>query len=209
MVVATPASGGYALPEVVLRDIERFEKMFSPVRDLVKVVRTDSGDVKQLVNLRGATAGWINGESGSRSQTSTPDLREVVLKGSELAAVPRASNWALDDMFFDVGAWLAEEVAQAFAEAEGEAVIRGSGTNQYLGLLADPPSSRDDFDSPIRAAGEFQYVDDGDSPHGITIDTLISAAYKLNAAYRVNASWVANSNTWSVIRKLKTSAPTP
>ena len=48
-------------------------------------------------------------------------------------------------------------------------------------------------------------MDDGNSPHGVTIDTLITAAYKLNAAYRANASWVANSNTWSVIRKLKDS----
>ena len=30
----------------------------------------------------------------------------------EIYAYPQTSEWALDDVFFDVGAWLAEEVAQ-------------------------------------------------------------------------------------------------
>ena len=62
-IIATPSAGGYAVPEVILREIERFEKKFSPVRDLVKVVQTASGDTKALVNLRGATGGWV-AESG-------------------------------------------------------------------------------------------------------------------------------------------------
>ena len=37
--IATPSSGGYAVPEVIMRDIEKFEKAPSPVRDLVKVVQ--------------------------------------------------------------------------------------------------------------------------------------------------------------------------
>ena len=39
--------------------------------------QTGSGDFKHLVNIRGATAGWV-GETGTRSETVTPSLREVV-----------------------------------------------------------------------------------------------------------------------------------
>ena len=60
-------SGGYAVPEVIMRDIERFEKALSPVRDLVKVVQISSMVTpSKLVNLRGATAGWSS-ETGSRT----------------------------------------------------------------------------------------------------------------------------------------------
>ena len=130
----------------------------------------------------------------------------MVLKGGELYAYPKASNWALDDVFFAVDQWLAEEVAQVFAEYEGEAVIRGTGSDQYTGMLNDAPSSQDDFDSPIRDVDEFQYVNaDDDSPFAVTMDGLIGLVYKVAAQYRANASWVMNSNTASVICKLKAS----
>ena len=37
----------------------------------------------------------------------------------EIYAYPQVSEWALDDMFFDVGTWLAEEVAEEVAQEEG------------------------------------------------------------------------------------------
>ena len=105
-----------------------------------------SGDVRFLVNLRGATSGWAS-ESGSRTASSTPSLREIVPTGGELYAYPKASNWSLDDIFFNVEAWLAEEVGEAFAVAEGQAVISGNGSDKPTGMLNSAPTSRDDFDS--------------------------------------------------------------
>ena len=137
-----------------MRDIERFEKALSPVRDLVKVVQISSGDTKQLVNLRGATAGWSS-ETGSRTATLTSDFREIVLTGGELYAYPKASEWLINDAFFNIEAWLAEEVGESFAELLGDAVIRGNASNKPTGMLNNAPSSRDDFDSPIRDVDEY------------------------------------------------------
>jgi HK97 family phage major capsid protein len=204
VIIATPSAGGYAVPEEIAREIERLEKKFSPVRDLVKVVQTTTSDYKELVNIRGATSGWV-GESTSRPETNTPALREVVPTHGELYAYPQVSEWALDDMFFNVEAWLAEEVAQEFAIQEGDAVIRGNGSSKPTGMLNTAPTSRDDFDSPIRAAAAYQYVDDGDSPYTIGGDTLISAVYKLNTRYRSQGRWAMNSATTGVVRKLKDS----
>src|SRR5262245_31110124 len=71
--VASSAGGGYAVPEEIVREVERLEMKFSPVRSLVKVIRVSTGDVKHLVNIRGAAAGWV-GESTSRTETATPQL---------------------------------------------------------------------------------------------------------------------------------------
>ena len=134
VVTGTPAHGGWAVPEILLREIETLEKKFSPVRDLVNVVRVGSGDMRALVNVRGATAGWSS-ETGARTATDTSELREIAPTGGELFALPKASEWALDDMYFNVQQWLVNEVAEAFAILEGEAVIRGDGTqNRPTGM---------------------------------------------------------------------------
>jgi HK97 family phage major capsid protein len=148
-------------------------------------------------------SGWV-GESGPRTETSTSQFREVVLPGGELYAYPKASEWVTQDSFVDIGAWLAEEVGQKFAQLEGQAVLNGSGSNQPSGIFKNAPTSRDDFDSPVRD-NEIQYLDDGDSPYAVDADTLISLYYKVNSAYRAAGTWAMNSATASVVRKLKAS----
>jgi HK97 family phage major capsid protein len=131
--IGSSADSGYAVPEELLRDVERFERKFSPVRDLVNVVRISSGDVRFLVDIGGATSGWV-AESDSRTATNTPKLREVVPTGGEIYAYPSTTEWLLDDSMFDIGAWLTESVAEAFAVAEGTAVISGNGTSKPTGI---------------------------------------------------------------------------
>ena len=69
LTIGTPSDGGYAVPEILLREVERFERKFSPVRDLVNVVQVSSGDVRFLLDLGGASSGWV-AETGSRSATN-------------------------------------------------------------------------------------------------------------------------------------------
>jgi HK97 family phage major capsid protein len=202
--VGSSAGGGYAVPEEIVREIERMEMKFSPVRSLVKVIRVSTGDVKHLVNLRGATAGWV-GESDSRTETATPQLREVVPTFGELYAYPQTSEWALDDIFFDVGSWLAEEVAEQFAVEEGSAVLTGNGSNKPTGMLNTTPVTTADFASPLRAAAAYQYIANTSSPTGTVLlaDSLIDLLYSVNSRYRANGTWVMNSTTAAAVRKLK------
>jgi HK97 family phage major capsid protein len=208
--IGTPSAGGYAVPEEIAREIERMELLFSPVRRLVKVVQVGTSDYKELVSLRGASSGWV-GESGSRTATDTPTLREVVPTNGELYAYPQVSEWSLDDIFFNVEQWLAEEVAQELAYQEGSAFISGNGSNKPTGLLNTTPVLTDDFASPMRAAAAFQYIaSDSDPAEGspavpnVTADALIDTVYALNSAYRSGAQWVMNSATTGAVRKLKT-----
>lgn len=204
--IATPSAGGFAVPEEISTMIEVLEKKFSPVRDLVKVVKVGTGDYKELVNIRGTTSGWV-GESTSRTATDASLLRERAPTNGELYAYPQASEWSLDDMFFNVEQWLAEEVAQSFAIAEGLAVIEGNGTNSPTGMLNTAPVSTADFASPLRAAAAYQFIPSlsPSSPAVAEIvpDALIDLIYSLNSAYRSGAQFVMNSNTIGAVRKLK------
>jgi HK97 family phage major capsid protein len=123
----------------------------------------------------------------------------------ELYAYPQASEWSLDDIFFDVEAWLAEEVAEKFALEEGIAVISGNGTSKPTGMINTSPATTADFASPERSANAYQAVTSDLTPGGVAIlaDSLIDLLYTLNAAYRARATWVFNSLTAAAIRKLK------
>lgn len=206
--IGSPAGGGYAVPEEIARQIEILELKFSPVRRLVKVVQTGTSDYKELVSLRGASSGWV-GEAGSRIATDTPTLREVVPTHGEIYAYPQVSEWSLDDIFFNVESWLADEVAQEFAQQEGLAVISGNGSSKPTGMLNTTPVLTADFASPLRAAAAYQYIasdtdaDDSPASPGIRGNSLIDTVYALNSAYRSEAQWIMNSLTTAAVRKLK------
>ncbi len=201
--IGSPAGGGYAVPEVIAREIERIELLYSPVRRLVKVVSVGTSDYKELVNLRGAAAAWV-GETDARGETATPTLREVTPTHGELYAYPKASEWSLDDTFFNIESWLSGEVAEAFAIAEANAVISGDGANKPTGMLNTTPVLTDDDADPLRAAAAYEYVpsDTGADP-GILSDALIELVYLVNSAYRAMGTWTMNSLTTGSVRKLK------
>lgn len=206
VLVGSGAAGGFAVPSEIAREIERHELRLSPVRRLVRVVDIGTPSYSHLLNLRGSTSGWV-GESGTRSATATPLFRQIQPSHGELYAYPQASEWSLDDIFFNVGAWLAEEVAQEFALQEGEAVIRGNGSDKPTGMLNTAPVSTEDEASPLRAAAAYQFIADG--PTGspavaqITADRLVDLVYKVNSQYRAGATWIMNSGTAGAIRKIK------
>ena len=204
--IASGAGGGVAVPEEISREIERLELLFSPVRRLVKVVQSGSSDYKELVNIRGTTAGWV-GESGTRAATATSQLREVAPTFGELYAYPQASEWSLDDIFFNVESWISEEVAQQFALQEGLAVISGNGASKPTGMLNTTPVVTDDFASPMRAAAAYEFIPSLSTSNPLAAeikpDALIDLIYRLRAPYRAGANFVMNSVTTGSIRKLK------
>lgn len=208
--IGSDLGGGFAVPEDIARQIEKLELIFSPVRRLVKVVNTSTSDYKELVSLRGAASGWV-GESGTRSATASPTLRQRTPTHGELYAYPQVSEWALDDIFFNVDEWLSNEIADEFALQEGQAVIDGSGVQRPTGLLNTTPTLGEDFGSPLRDADAFEYVvsdtdvDASPSTPGIRADNLLDLVYKLRTPYRARAVWVMNSTTTGAVRKLKTS----
>jgi HK97 family phage major capsid protein len=201
--ISTQADGGFAVPEEIAAQIERLELKLSPVRSLVKVMKVGTSDFKHLVDIRGAAAGWV-GENTAHPETATSQLREIAPTMGELYAYPQTTEWALDDVLFDVSAWLAESAAEAFALNEGDAVIRGNATNKPTGMLNTAPTSADDAFPPTRNAAAYQYVASGTAA-AFEADDLFDLLYKVNATYRANAVWVMNSATAGFVRKFKDS----
>ena len=141
----------------------------------------------------------------ARPQTSTPTFTEIVPPAGDLYANPAASQQMLDDAMFDVEAWLAHEIANEFARAEGSAYVSGSGTNQPLGFLSSPNATTADATRPM---GTLQYIGTGVAgafAASNPADKLIDLVQTLKSPYRQGAVFVMSSGTAAAIRKFKAS----
>ena len=201
--IGTPSAGGHAVPEVISREIEKLEYRLSDVANEVKTVQVGTSDYKELVDIGGTTAAWSS-ETGTRNATDEPLLRQVAPTMGELYAYMTATEWSLDDIFFDVGMWLAEAAAEQFALAVSTALWDGDGTNKPTGMTDTAPVTTPDQNSTLRAAAAYQEVANG-SATAIDPDELFTLLYTLNRVYLPGASWATNRLTMSEIRKLKDS----
>ena len=200
-VTSTGSAGGFALPEIIERQIARLSVDISPIRQISTVRTVGSPDYKELFDVNGAGFEWV-GETDTRSQTNTPDLAEVAPTFGMASAKPQASEESLDDLFFDVESWLVSSAAEAIAAGEGTAFVSGNGTKKPTGFLAGPtPVTTADSS---RAFGTLQYIASGQAAALPTsADVFYDLVYALRARYRNNAQWVTSKLVMAALRKYK------
>lgn len=200
-VTSTGSAGGFALPEIIERQIARLSVDISPIRQIATVRTVGSPDYKELFDVNGAGFEWL-GETDTRNQTNTPDLAEVAPTFGMASAKPQASEESLDDLFFDVENWLVSSAAEAIAQGEGTAFISGDGTKKPTGFLAGPtPVTTADSS---RAFGTLQYIASGQAAALPTsADVFYDLVYSLRARYRNNAQWVTSKLVLAALRKYK------
>lgn len=197
--VTTPADGGFAVPVEVDRNIIQLERGLVPMRSVCNVITVGTESWSRLINKGGASSGWV-GETDARSETDTPTMATVAPFFGEVYAEPHATQKSLDDVFFNVEAWLADEVAIEFAEQENAAFTGGDGVKKPKGFLAYPNAATEDA---ARALGTLQFVNSGNAATIPNADCLITLTYKLKQGYRRNASWMLNPTTMLPLRLLK------
>ncbi|GBL59195.1 HK97 family phage major capsid protein [Pseudomonas citronellolis] len=201
--LGSDADGGFGVPEELDRNITQLERDLSVMRSLCNVITVGSEEYKKLVNVGGASSGWV-GETDARPETPAPKLAQIAPFFGEIYANPAVTQKALDDIFFDVEAWLADELAWEFDEQEGGAFITGNGTNKPKGFLAYASSATTDK-AGTRPFGTLQFVTSGAAAALNNPDRLIDLIHSLKRGYRKNAVFLGNGLTLSALRKLKDS----
>jgi len=209
VVIGTGASGGYALPEEISRSVDKMLLKLSPVTQYVKNVTVGTQDYKELVSVNTASYAWST-ETGGRSATTSPELRERTPTWGELYAYPKASNWSLRDLFFNVEQFLIDNISEGFSVGLAAAIWNGDGSGKPTGFINTAPATNDDYASPERAHGSFEYIpiSSPSSPQtssGITVESVIDLVYALNPRYRGNARFAMNTLTQAHVRKFKDS----
>ncbi len=185
------ADGGYAVPKQIDNSIESLMINVSPIRQIASVVQISTTDYHKLVNLRGTASGWV-GETAARPATGSPTLADIKPPMGELYSNVQATQQMLDDVFFNVEQWIADEVANEFARAEGAGFITGNGTNQPTGFLTPTYVATGDA---TRTFGQLEYVPTGVAGGWAATnpgDVLLSLVSKVKAAYRDGSVFVTN-----------------
>lgn len=204
--ITTGSDGGYLVPEVTDPNVVNQFLKISPMRQIATVRTVGTSDYRILVNVRGATSGWV-GEAGARTETTTPSLAEVQAVMGEVYANAYATQQLLDDAFFDAEGFLLQNINEEFAQEEGTAFVLGNGTNKPKGFLAYTLSTSVDGS---RTFGQLQYKYTGTSGAFKTTsasvnptDDFIDLLHSLKPEFRMNATWVMNALTLAAVRKFK------
>ena len=197
---AVAGDGGYLVDPQTSEQIAGVLHATASIRAIANVVAIESTAYDVLVDHTDVGVGWAT-ETGSSTETGTPQLDRISIPLHELSALPKASQRLLDDSAFDVEGWLASRIANKFARAEGSAFVSGDGVDKPTGFLnhttvANSAWSWGNIGYEVTgAAGDFAAVDPADA--------VVDLVYALGAQYRANATFVMNSKTAGAVRKMK------
>ena len=191
------ADGGYLVDPQTSETIKSALSNSASIRSIASVVAVDSTSYDVLVDHTEMGAGWAS-ETGSMSETDTPQIDRISIPLHELSALPKASQRLLDDAAFDLESWLAGRVAEKFARAEAAAFIHGDGDAKPTGILSHASVAEANW-----SWGSLGYVATGVEGDFGAADALVDLVYALGAEYRANAVFVMNSKTAGRIRKMK------
>lgn len=204
MSVNDPSSGGYLSPIEWDRRVQEELRVLSPMRRIADVRSTTTQAYSTLWNNGGFASGWV-GETAARPETATASLDPIEFPAGEIYANPAITQRLLDDADFDVAGWLSSQVAQEFAIQEGIAFITGNGVNKPSGLLTYAPGG---VNAATHPGGALVVENSGDADSlGVddagSSDRLVQFLYNLATPYRRNGTFLMNSQTASVIARLK------
>lgn len=183
--VSDNTAGGYLAPDQFNAELDRNVVLFSPIRQVARVLPTGAPAVLWPKRTGGLTASWV-GETGPRPE-STVTFGQSRYPVCELAAYVDVSNAMLEDGTFDVASLLSFEFAEEFGRAEGAAFVNGATQLMPSGFMQD--------------AG-LAYTPGTDAAL-VKPDGLIDLYHAVKTPYRANAVWGMNSTTLGAVRKLK------
>lgn len=193
--------GGYLLPTPTVGRIVSKVYEQSVMRQIANVQSISTDALEGVVDNGDAGAGWVS-ETGTRSETTTPQVGKWRIEAHEMYAEPRVTQKLLDDAAVDVEMWLAGKIADKFARVEGTAFWSGTGTGQPRGLATYTTAATGD-DS--RAWGQFEHVKSGANGdfHTTKADPLQDLVGAMRDQYLAAAIFVMRREVRTKLRKLK------
>ena len=202
MSVGSNENGGYLVPVDASGRIAMKVYETSNIRAIAQVDTTTSDAVEGLNDNDEVSTGWVS-ETGSRTETDTPELGKYRIEIHEQYAEPRITQKLLDDSALDVGAWLERKLADKFARTENSGFVIGNGIGKPRGITSYSTLATADRS---RAWGVLEHVLSGASADftGTTpSDKLLDVMMALNPEYRNGARWLTNRAVLLKIRKFK------
>jgi len=206
---AVDGEGGFLVPLIVSKEIERLIELQSPLRRVARVVQLPGRDVRFPVANSGMDSGWV-AEKAARPNTATPDFYAVQPPGGELYAAPQMTLAALEDAAADLEGFIQTAVVDEMARNESEAFINGNGVDKPRGFLNGTPVATPDAG---RTVGVLQYVATGTAATlgADLIGKLVAMVFATKAGYRQapGCAWMMSTAVLAELSNLKDTTGRP
>jgi len=192
--VGTDADGGYTVTPAMSDTIVKAIAEHSPMRQLANIETISTDSLEIIQDYDEAAAGWTT-ETGTVSDTTTPQIAKKTISVHELYAQPKATQKLVDDSAIDIEQWIADKVSEVFTRIENAAFVSGDGSGKPKGILAYTAGT---------SWGQIEQIDSGVNG-ALTADSLIQLYYSLNEEYATRATFLMNRSVVQAARLLKES----
>jgi len=182
------SQGGYLLPTEMDSAIATKLAEENPMRQICRVIETNSQHEIPILASQ-PNAQWVS--EGAKIDLQSGSFDRVTLGAFKLASAVNISNELLQDSYYNLQDFFAEEFAKNFAASEEQAFVNGNGTTEPQGFLTALDAATDVAVSTTTAGAN------------LAIDDLINLVYALPRAYRSNACWLMHDSTIQAVRKIK------
>lgn len=200
--VGVDSDGGYLVPADMSGRIVQKLYDLSPIRQIANVQAIGSDRLEGIEDTGEADAGWV-GETGTRSDTTTPTVGKYEIPAHEMYAQPKATQKLLDDAAVDVDSWLSGKVSDKLARVEGAGFVNGNGVAKPRGFASYPTAATADAS---RAWGTLEHVKSGANGAFAATnpgDVLFELESAFKPGYLAGATWVTRRSVLVLIRKFK------
>jgi HK97 family phage major capsid protein len=201
LTIGSNPDGGYEVPPQLDNELQIVAANYSPLLKLCKsVVGVTDGYVQNVATTLPAAA-WV-AEGATRSNTTTPNLAQIVFTRGGVYAAVQASQWLLQDNTHDLYSFIISELGRQFGAQIGTAATGGTGTNQPKGLLSQTLAATADG---TRAFGTVEYIPTGGATQAPSIDNCITALSHLHPSYQQGAAWLMSQSAAAALMTSKAS----
>ena len=197
--IGTGAAGGFTVPQEFLSVLETALRAYGGMRQVSTVFRTESGaDMPMATNNDTASVGVILTEN-TAAATADVTFAQVILRAFMYSSgIVPVSFQLLQDTAFDMGTWLAMQLATRLGRIENQHFTTGSGTTvQPQGIANASVGATIGHTLAVGNTTTFTYVG------------LVSGEHSVDPLYRTNAKWMMSDTALRQIRLIVDSQNRP
>ncbi len=155
-------------------------------RRIATSIKTADSDLDVWVSDSEDPAEWAPSNSMQTIKDSVDDFHRFRVKCHKLAIISRMDLDFMQDIHFDMEAYLTRNFAKRFGKAEEEAFVNGTGNEMPTGILHDTEGA-----------------EVGVTSKALNFDDVVSLYFSAKPEYRTKGVWVMNDEIAQALRTLK------
>lgn len=196
-----PQGGYFVTPDVTGRMVKKAYET-SPVRQIASVQAISTDALDGMEDLGEAGANWT-GETGTRSETTTPDVGKWSIPVFYAYAMPKATQQLLDDASVNIEMWLADKAGERIGRLENTAFVTGTGVGQPKGFTTYTTAADSGSGVTWGTIGHVVSGASADFAASNPADKLLDLVGLVKDVYLGNARWCTRRSVITKIRKFK------